>query len=110
MEAAKIRSGHRVLDVACGTGVPAREAALCVGDGGFVAGLDAGPGMLAVAAQLAPSVGWREGTAEALPCEDDSFDAVISQFGLMFFQDRPIALREISRLFLTTPRRLSVST
>jgi SAM-dependent methyltransferase len=41
------------------------------------------------------------GTAEALPCEpseDDSFDAVVSQFGLMFFEDRPKALREMMRV------------
>jgi 2-polyprenyl-3-methyl-5-hydroxy-6-metoxy-1,4-benzoquinol methylase len=41
VEAANIHSGHRVLDVACGTGILAREAALHVGGDGFVAGLDA---------------------------------------------------------------------
>ena len=42
--AAQLQPGHRVLDVACGTGVLAREAALCVGSTGSVAGLDANPG------------------------------------------------------------------
>ena len=98
VEAAEIRSGHRVLDVACGTGILAREAALHTGDDGFVAGLDAAPGMLAVAKRLAPSIEWREGTAEMLPYEDNSFDAVVSQFGLMFVQDRRAALREMLRV------------
>jgi len=97
-EAAQIRPGHRVLDVACGTGILAREAAERVGSEGSVTGLDAGRGMLAVAAQLAPGVEWREGTAESLPFEDASFDAVVSQFGLMFFQDRTRALQEMARV------------
>jgi ubiquinone/menaquinone biosynthesis C-methylase UbiE len=49
---AKIQAGNHVLDVACGTGVLAREAMSRVGPSGFVAGLDASPGMLAVAAPL----------------------------------------------------------
>lgn len=98
VEAVRIRPGHRVLDVACGTGILAREAALRLGDEGFVAGLDASPGMLAVAEQLAPAIEWHEGTAESLPFDTDSFDAVVSQFGLMFFQDRRGALGEMLRV------------
>ncbi len=97
-EAAAIGLGDRVLDVACGTGVLAREAALRVGDQGRVAGLDAAAGMLAVAARLAPSIEWRHGVAESLPYDDHSFDAVISQFGLMFFHDRLAAIREMLRV------------
>lgn len=98
LEAAKMRAGGRVLDVACGTGVLAREALLHVGDNGFVAGLDATPGMLAVASQLAPNIEWREGLAESLPYDAESFDAVGSQFGLMFFQNRRVALSEMMRV------------
>lgn len=100
VDAAKIHSGDRVLDVACGTGVLAREALLSVGDGGYVAGLDANPGRLAVAESLAPSIEWHAGVAESLPYDDDSFDAVVCQFGLMFFQDRPAALREMLRVLV----------
>jgi SAM-dependent methyltransferase len=100
VEAARIGSGDRVLDVACGTGVLAREAASHVGPDGLVAGLDADPGMLAVAKRLAPSIEWREGVAGSLPYEDDFFNAVVSQFGLMFFPDRPAALREMLRVLV----------
>lgn len=98
LDAAEVGPGDRVLDVACGTGVVAREAAARVGDTGAVVGVDPDPGMLAVAARLAPSVAWRAGTAESLPCPERSFDAVVSQFGLMFFTDRVQALREMLRV------------
>ena len=98
VDAAQIQVGNRVLDVACGTGVLAREAVLHVGGNGFVAGLDANPGMLAVADQLAPSIEWRVGVAESLPYESESFESVISQFGLMFFQDSAAALSEMKRV------------
>jgi len=102
--AAQIRSGQRVLDVACGTGVLAREAARCVGPTGSVAGLDLDPGMLAVAARRSPEIEWRQGRAESLPYANDSFDAVVSQFGLMFFPDRSLALREMLRVLASRSR------
>ncbi len=98
--AVKIQPGQRVLDVACGTGVLAREAASHVGSSGSVAGLDPDPGMLEIAARLAPAIEWRRGTAESLPYADQSFDVVVSQFGLMFFTDRCQALREMLRVLV----------
>lgn len=106
--AAQIQPGQRVLDVACGTGVLAREAALRAGPGGRAVGIDPSPGMIAVARQLEPAVEWREGAAESLPFPDDSFDAVVSQFGLMFFADRRQALREMMRV-LVPGGRLAVA-
>jgi len=108
LDMAKIRSGDRILDIACGTGVLAREARSRYGDSNSVAGIDAGAGMLAVAERLDPSVGWRQGLAESLPYEAASFDAVVSQFGLMFFRDRVGAIREMLRV-LAPGGRLAVA-
>jgi SAM-dependent methyltransferase len=96
--AARIRRGDRVLDVACGTGVLSRAAAEAVGPAGSVTGLDPDPGMLAIAARGAPGIAWHRGAAENLPFPDATFDAVVSQFGLMFFPGRPRGLREMWRV------------
>lgn len=108
-DAAHIQSGQRVLDVACGTGILAREAASRMRSTGHVVGIDLSPGMVAVARQLAPTIEWREGMAESLPFPDQSFDAVVSQFGLMFFTDRRQALQEMFRV-LAPGGRLAVAT
>jgi ubiquinone/menaquinone biosynthesis C-methylase UbiE len=97
-DAARLRPARRALDVACGTGVLARETAARTGATGTVVGLDPAPGMLEVASRLAPALEWRQGVAESLPFPDESFDAVVSQFGLMFFRDRGAALREAVRV------------
>ncbi len=108
LDAAGVEPGYSVLDVSCGTGVLAREAAVRVGPTGHVVGVDPGRGMLAVAGELAPNVDWRESPAESLPFPDRSFDAVVSQFGLMFFTDRSQALREMIRV-LKPGGRLAVA-
>jgi SAM-dependent methyltransferase len=64
--------------------------------------------MMAVAERLAPSVTWRDGVAESLPFADRSFDAVVCQFGLMFFADRRQALREMLRI-LDRQGRLAIA-
>jgi len=107
-DAAQVRPGQRVLDVACGTGILAREIAPRIGSAGRVVGVDPSPGMVAVAKQLAPAIEWQEGVAESLPFLDQSFEAVVSQFGLMFFTDRRQALREMLRV-LTPGGRLAVA-
>jgi ubiquinone/menaquinone biosynthesis C-methylase UbiE len=97
-EAARIGPGDSILDVACGTGVLACAALERVGTRGAVAGVDPNPDMLAVARRKSARIEWRQGRAEALPFPDRSFDAVVSQFGLMFFDDRPAALGEMMRV------------
>lgn len=105
---AGLREGDRVLDVACGTGALALAAAGVVGPSGSVVGLDASPEMLAVARRKPSRIDWLEGKAEALPLPDAGFDAVVSQFGMMFFDDRPRALREMVRV-LKPGGRLAVA-
>ena len=97
-DAARLAPGQRVLDIACGTGVLACEAARRVAPDGMVVGLDRNEGMLAVARRKSPAVTWKSGLAEALPFPNRSFDAVVSQFGLMFFDDKVKALREMERV------------
>jgi ubiquinone/menaquinone biosynthesis C-methylase UbiE len=107
-DAARLAPGQQVLDVACGTGVLACEARGRVGKGGMVTGLDRNEGMLAVALRKAPELEWRLGLAEGLPFRTASFDAVVSQFGLMFFEDRVKALGEMWRA-LKPDGRLAVA-
>jgi SAM-dependent methyltransferase len=94
--------GERVLDLACGTGIVARQVAPVVGTAGSVVGLDLRPGMLVVArTRPAPAgavISWQEGEANALPFADGSFDLVLCQQGLQFFPDRLAALREVRRV------------
>lgn len=99
---ADLRPGERVLDAACGTGVVARLAAEAVGPDGEVAGLDVNPGMLAVAAAVAPDPGieWHEANVEDLPLSDESFDVVLCGLSFQFVGDRPRALREMRRVLV----------
>lgn len=96
------RSGQRVLDVACGTGIVARLAAERAGPAGKVAGLDLNAGMIAMARANTPKdtapVEWKQGDAQALPFGDGAFDRVYCQQGLQFFPDKPRALREMRRV------------
>jgi len=98
----------RVLDVACGTGVLARAAAVRSGGARGVVGIDPNEGMLAVAAECAPDIDWRAGRAERIDFDDASFDVVVCQFGLMFFEDREVGLREMLRV-LRPGGRLAVA-
>lgn len=95
--AADVSDGADVLDIGCGTGVLARRALELVGPKGRVVGVDPNKGMLAVARRTV-DVEWVSGMAESLPLPDDSFDAVVSQFAIMFFEDPSTALGEMSRV------------
>ena len=108
-DAAGIQTGNRVLDVACGTGVLAREAFSRVGEKGHVVGIDLNEGMVAIATRTEPKVEWKQGDAGSLPFEDASFEVVVSQFSLMYFPDRLAALREMWRV-LAPNGRLAVAT
>lgn len=93
---AGLTSGMRVLDIATGTGLVAREAARLTGKGGSVIGLDPSAGMLAQAARLRiPLV---RALGERLPCADASFDFVSMGFALRHVADLDALCSEIRRV------------
>jgi ubiquinone/menaquinone biosynthesis C-methylase UbiE len=103
LEAAAIRPGERVLDVACGTGIVTRLARQRVGSEGTVAGLDPNPAMLAAARQAAlpePPIDWYQAPAEAIPLQDESFDVALCGMGVQFFADKEAGLGEIRRVLV----------
>lgn len=107
-DAARVGEGDQVLDVACGTGALTLAVSRRVGPTGKAVGTDANPDMLEVARRKTAPIEWQKGRAESLPFADDQFDVVVSQFGLMFFDDRPAALREMARV-LRPGGRLAVA-
>ena len=98
LDAALVRAGQHVLDVACGTGIVARTALDRVGPAGSVTGVDRNPAMLGVAGRIAPDISWRQGDVADLPFDDGTFDVALCQMAMMFFSDRPAALREMGRV------------
>jgi ubiquinone/menaquinone biosynthesis C-methylase UbiE len=98
VDAAGVSAGHRVLDVATGTGIVARTAAERVGMRWRVVGLDLNPAMLVVAKRQRRDVEWREGDAASMPFLARSFDVVLCQASLMFFPDVTGALAEMARV------------
>ena len=112
VEQARLQSGERVLDAACGTGIVARLALSRVGAAGQVTGVDLNPDILAVARIVSEEGGslidWREGNVEALPFADGEFDAVLCQQGLQFFPNKTAAVHELYRV-LQEEGRLVVS-
>ncbi|MDN5868794.1 MAG: methyltransferase domain-containing protein, partial [Candidatus Nitrosocosmicus sp.] len=89
-----------VLDVACGfgnTAITARRA------GAKVTGIDITPELLAQAKEeesiaKVSGIDWREGNAESLPFENESFDIVLSTFGHMFASNQKATANEMQRV------------
>jgi SAM-dependent methyltransferase len=106
VELAAPQAGERILDVACGTGAVARQAARMIGTDGTVTGLDLNAGMLTIARtlDLQGTVQWREGSALAMPFSEEVFTLVLCQQGMQYFPDREAALREMHRVLASGGR------
>lgn len=104
--------GSRVLEIACGTGRVTRQLLAALPDGATLMATDLSAGMMAQAQQALGAdlrVSWREVDATAMPFASGSFDAVACQFGLMFFPDKVLGMREMHRV-LAPGGRMAVST
>jgi SAM-dependent methyltransferase len=102
IDAAQLSPGERVLDVGCGAGAIALEAARRVRPGGSVLAVDISPELVAVARDRAASAGAGEvdvveADAAAYPYDEEAFDVLVSRNGLMFFVDPDAALANLAR-------------
>lgn len=90
----------RVLEIAAGTGVATRALASVLPVSVSITATDLNQAMLdqAAAAGTRRPVDWRRADALALPFRDGEFDAVVCQFGVMFFPDKPRAFAEARRV------------
>lgn len=93
--AANLSNGAHILDAGCGTGVLTREVR---GRGCTVTGIDLSSSMLSVARETCPDVSFEIGNVCELPFDDNSFDAALSAFMLMFVPQPENALAELSRV------------
>lgn len=103
IEAAAIRHGAAVLDVATGPGEPALAIAEFVGKQGKVLGIDLVPEMVEATRREAHrrglhNIAFAVAQADALPADAENFDAVVSRFGIMFFPAPLDAIREMLRV------------
>ena len=95
LEAASVRRGTKLLDLATGPGHLAGAAKAL---GATTLGIDFAPSMVAVARRNYPNLEFREGDAEALDLPDESFDAVICAFGIGHLSDPDKAVGEAFRV------------
>lgn len=103
VEYSRPATGMAVLDLASGTGEPAITVADRVGPTGHVTALDLSVELLEIAAGRARDRGLtnfstQQCDAHSLPFPDSSFDLVTSRFGVMFFREVELALREVLRV------------
>jgi SAM-dependent methyltransferase len=90
----------RVLEVAAGTGVVTRALAATLPESVSITATDLNQSMIDEAARVgtARPVEWRTADAMQLPFADAAFDAVLCQFGVMFFPDKAHAFAEARRV------------
>jgi SAM-dependent methyltransferase len=97
LDAADVRAGSRLLDVACGPGFVSEAAAA---RGAEPVGLDVAPTMLERARLRCPGLRFVEGDAQRLPFGDASFDAVTMNFGILHLSRPETAIEEARRVLV----------
>jgi ubiquinone/menaquinone biosynthesis C-methylase UbiE len=110
---ADLQAGEQVLDLGSGSGMDTFVAALKVGPHGRVVGVDMTDAQRAKAERLREAAGFTQttyvsGYIEALPVEDEGFDAVISNGVINLSADKPQVFREVARV-LRRGGRLALS-
>ncbi len=96
-----VTSGMRVLETACGTGIVTERLVRRLAGQGTVVATDLNEPMIARGQRRLPGtphLEWRQADATNLPFKDASFDAVVCQFGLMFFPDKAAGIRGAFRV------------
>ena len=93
-------NAERVLETAAGTGIVTRALVSSLAPNVSIVATDLNQPMLDHAAKAVSSscVSWQKADAQALPFPDGAFDAVVCQFGVMFFPDKQQAYREARRV------------
>lgn len=94
---AGLRPGHRIVDVAVGTGLLAQEAVALTGDHGAVLGIDISEGMLAIAREKL-GIPLIQGTADALPLAAGVADFVTMGYALRHVTNLTVTLSEFRRV------------
>ena len=94
------RSLASVLEIAAGTGAVTRALAAALPETVSIVASDLNQAMLdqAAARGIPRAVEWRQADAMQLPFADRTFDAVVCQFGVMFFPDKPTAFAQVRRV------------
>jgi SAM-dependent methyltransferase len=105
LDAAGVGQGTRLLDVGCGPGELASSA---TAQGAIPTGIDIAPAMVDLARERHPDLDFQVGSAEELPFEDGSFDAVVANFVLLHLGRPETAIGEWVRV-LAPGRRLALS-
>lgn len=99
VKTSKIKKGDRVLDLACGTGAVTKKISSRIGPSGKVVGIDISPGPIKIAKKwnVRKNVKFVIGDVEKMRFNEE-FDSVTCQYGLMFFPNVQIALRNVRKV------------
>jgi SAM-dependent methyltransferase len=109
LERTDIRPNEKLLDIGCGTGASTLAAAIKTGPTGHVTGLDIAEQLLNRARKRSDDAGLRntsfiQADAQTYPFIPESFDAVISRFGVMFFDDPVAAFANMAKALRSNGR------